>query len=137
MVIQCQPGKETAPAILANVMTVGPSRGHRCWCGAAQIIERLPDPAKVLQDAQRLVPDENRNYAPFVLVGMLAEQAKRPDDAMALYDKAIAREPKASIAYWRKADLLIRPTSTPTPWRSTRRPWRRASTCRSSIARWA
>ncbi len=95
-----------ALAVLADVMTVGPSEASML-VRAAQIIERLPDPAKVLQDAQRLVPDENRNYAAFVLVGMLAEQAKRPDDATALYDKAIAREPKASIAYSRKADLLI------------------------------
>ena len=103
-----------ALAVLADVMTVGPAEAT-VLVRAAQIIEGLADPAKAFQDAQHLVTDDNRNYAAFILVGMLAEQAKRPDDAAALYDKAIARQPKASIAYSRKADLLIPPTSTPTP----------------------
>jgi tetratricopeptide (TPR) repeat protein len=75
----------------------------------AQFIDGLKDAdrAKVYQEAQRLVADDHRNYGPFVLVGMLAESLKRRDEAIALYDKALARQPRAAIAYSRKADLLI------------------------------
>ena len=74
---------------------------------AARLIDSLSDPAKVYADARRLVPDDEKRHGPFVLVGMLAESAKRPADAIALYEQAIARQPKAAIAYSRKADLLI------------------------------
>ena len=73
----------------------------------AQLIEGLKEPAAVYQEALRLVTDSQKNYGAFILVGMLAETAKRRDDAIALYDKALARQPKAAIAYSRKADLLI------------------------------
>lgn len=75
---------------------------------AAKLIDGLDDPAQVYLDAQRLVADNVTHYGPFLLVGMLAEVAKRPADAITLYDKAIARQSKAAIAYSRKADLLIR-----------------------------
>ena len=74
---------------------------------AARLIDSLTDPQQVYRDAQRLVTDAQTKYGPFVLVGMLAEVARQPADAMALYDKAIAREAGAAIAYSRKADLLI------------------------------
>jgi len=73
----------------------------------AQLIEGLKEPAAVYQEALRLVTDSQKNYGAFILVGMLAETAKRRDDAIALYDKALACQPKAAIAYSRKADLLI------------------------------
>jgi tetratricopeptide (TPR) repeat protein len=73
----------------------------------AQLIDGLKDRAAVYRDAQRLVTDDQKNYGAFVLVGMLAETVKRRDEAIALYDKALARQPKAAIAYSRKADLLI------------------------------
>jgi tetratricopeptide (TPR) repeat protein len=73
----------------------------------AQLIEGLKEPAAVYQDANRLVTDDQKNYGAFILVGMLAETVKRRDEAIALYDKALARQPKAAIAYSRKADLLI------------------------------
>jgi predicted Zn-dependent protease len=73
----------------------------------AQIVDGLADPAKVYQDAQRLVTDDNKNYGPFILVAILAERIKKPAEAVALYDKALARQPKAAIAYSRKADILL------------------------------
>jgi tetratricopeptide (TPR) repeat protein len=73
----------------------------------AQLIDGLKNPAAVYQDALRLVTDDRKNYGAFILVGMLAETVKRRDEAIALYDKALARQPKAAIAYSRKADLLI------------------------------
>ena len=73
----------------------------------AQLLEALPDAAKVYGEAQRLVADDEKRAAPFLLVGMLAENLKRPQEAIALYDKAIARDPKGDKAYSRKADLLI------------------------------
>jgi tetratricopeptide (TPR) repeat protein len=73
----------------------------------AQLLEALPDPARVYSEAQRLVGDDEKRAAPFLLVGMLAENLKRPQEAIALYDKAIARDPKGDKAYSRKADLLI------------------------------
>jgi len=75
---------------------------------AAKIIAGLKEPAEVYNEARRLVEGEVSHYGPFVLVGMLAEAAGRPNDALGLYDKAISRQPKAAIAYSRKADLLIR-----------------------------
>ena len=74
---------------------------------AAQLIDGLKDPEAVYRDAQRLVTDDQRTYGPFVLVGMLAEGLKKRDEAIALYDKALDRRPRAAIAYSRKADLLI------------------------------
>jgi tetratricopeptide (TPR) repeat protein len=74
---------------------------------AAQLIDSLKDPAAVYRDAQRLVADDQKGYGPFLLVGMLAEGLKKPDDAIALYDKTLARQPRAAIAHSRKADLLI------------------------------
>ncbi|MFO8012071.1 MAG: tetratricopeptide repeat protein, partial [Phycisphaerae bacterium] len=75
---------------------------------AAKIIDGLKEPAEVYREARRLVEGEVSHYGPFVLVGMLAEAAGRPADALSLYDKAISRQPKAAIAYSRKGDLLIR-----------------------------
>ena len=75
---------------------------------AAKIIDGLEEPAEVYRQARRLVKDEVSHYGPFVLVGMLAEAADRPADALGLYEKALSRQPKAAIAYSRKADLLIR-----------------------------
>ena len=75
---------------------------------AARIIDGLGDRQQVYLQAQRLVGPDVAHYGPFVLVGMLAETIKRPADAISLYDKAIARQAKAAIAYSRKADLLIR-----------------------------
>ncbi|MCX5683506.1 MAG: tetratricopeptide repeat protein, partial [Planctomycetota bacterium] len=73
----------------------------------AQLVEGLKNPAAVYQDALRLVTDDQKNYGAFILVGMLAETVKRRDEAIVLYDKALQRQPKAAIAYSRKADLLI------------------------------
>jgi len=75
---------------------------------AAKIIDGLKKPAEVYGEARRLVEGDVPHYGPFVLVGMLAEAARRPAEALSLYDKAISRQPKAGIAYSRKADLLIR-----------------------------
>jgi len=75
---------------------------------AAKLIDGLTNREQVYLKAQRLVGSDVTHYGPFVLVGMLAETAKRPAEAIRLYDKAIARQPKAAIAYSRKADLLIR-----------------------------
>jgi len=75
---------------------------------AARLIDGLENPEQVYQDAGRLVTDDAEGCGPFVLVGMLAERAGKPDEAIALYDKAIARQPKTAIAYSRKAHLLIR-----------------------------
>ena len=74
---------------------------------AARLIDSLSDRARAYQEAQRLVTDDNKNYGRFVLVGMLAESLGRRDEALALYEKALARQPKAAIAISRKADLLI------------------------------
>jgi tetratricopeptide (TPR) repeat protein len=73
-----------------------------------QLVATLKDPVAVLQNAQRLVGDDVKGFGPFVAVALLAEQAKSLDAAVALYDKAIAREPKAAVAYARKAEILIR-----------------------------
>ncbi len=75
---------------------------------AAKIIDGLKAPTETYAGARRLVEGDVSHYGPFVLVGMLAETAGRPADALSLYDKAISRQPKAAIAYSRKADLLIR-----------------------------
>ena len=75
---------------------------------AARLIDGLKNREQVYLQARRLVADDVSHYGPFVLVGMLAESVKRPAEAITLYDKAIARQPKAAIAYSRKADLLIR-----------------------------
>jgi len=75
---------------------------------AAKIIDGFKQPREVYRQARRLVEGDVSHYGPFVLVGMLAEAAGRPADALVLYDKAISRQPKAAIAYSRKADLLIR-----------------------------
>ncbi len=75
---------------------------------AAKLIDSLPNREQVYLQARRLVADDVPHYGPFVLVGMLAETVKRPAEAISLYDKAIARQGKAAIAYSRKADLLIR-----------------------------
>ena len=74
---------------------------------AAQMLDGLKERAKVYQDAQRLVSESQKNYGPFVLVGMLAETVGKRDEALALYDKALDRQPKAALACSRKADLLI------------------------------
>ena len=75
---------------------------------AARLIDGLKNREQLYLQARRLVADDVSHYGPFVLVGMLAESVKRPAEAITLYDKAIARQPKAAIAYSRKADLLIR-----------------------------
>jgi len=75
---------------------------------AAKIIDDLKQPREVYRQARRLVEGDISHYGPFVLVGMLAEAAGRPADALALYDKATSRQQKAAIAYSRKADLLLR-----------------------------
>ena len=75
---------------------------------AAKIIDGLSDRLATYETARRLVGDDVPHYGPFVLVGMLAEASGRPQDALALYDNALSRQPKAAIAYSRKADLLIR-----------------------------
>lgn len=74
---------------------------------AAQLIDGLKEPLKVYADAQRLVADAVEGYGPFILVGMLAEVCRKPLDAVALYDKALARQPRAAIAYSRKGDILV------------------------------
>ncbi len=74
---------------------------------AAKLIDSLAEPQKTYEEAQRLVADDVKVHGPFVLVGMLAERLRRSTDAIALYEKALEREPKAAIAYSRKADLLI------------------------------
>jgi len=74
---------------------------------AAKIIDAMPDKTAGYLQARRLVDGDVPNYGPFVLVGMLAEAAHRPADALSLYDKALARQPKAGLAYSRKGDLLI------------------------------
>ena len=74
----------------------------------AQIIDALDDPDAVFQEAKGfLLHGETEPFGTFVLVGMLAERLKKTDDAIGLYTQAIAREPRAGIAYSRKADLLI------------------------------
>jgi tetratricopeptide (TPR) repeat protein len=73
----------------------------------AQIIDALDDPDAVYQEAKGFLHEETEPFGTFVLVGMLAERLERSDDAIDLYGKAIAREPRAAIAYSRKADLLI------------------------------
>ncbi len=75
---------------------------------AAKIIEGLPEPLEVYEKARTLVEGDVPHYGPFLLVGMLAEAAGRPQDALALYDKALSRQPKAALVYSRKADILIR-----------------------------
>jgi len=75
---------------------------------AAKIIDGLPDRLRTYDEARRLVGEDVSHYGPFVLVGMLAEATGRPEEALSLYDKALSRQPKAAIAYSRKADLLIR-----------------------------
>ena len=75
---------------------------------AARLIDGLENPEQVYRDAGRLVTDDAEGCGPFVLVGMLAERAGKPDEAIDLYHKAIARQPKTAIAYSRKAHLLIR-----------------------------
>jgi len=75
---------------------------------AAKILDGFSEPLEVYHEARRLVGGEVAHYGPFLLVGMLAEAAGRPKDALALYDKALSRQPKAAIVYSRKADLLIR-----------------------------
>jgi len=73
----------------------------------AQIIDSLDDPDAAYQEAKGLLHGETEPFGTFVLVGMLAERLKKTDDAVGLYTQAIAREPRAAIAYSRKADLLI------------------------------
>jgi tetratricopeptide (TPR) repeat protein len=73
----------------------------------ARLIDALPQAEKVYADCQRLVADDVKAYGPFILVGLLAENLKRTTEAIALYDKALQRDPKAAIAYSRKADLYL------------------------------
>jgi tetratricopeptide (TPR) repeat protein len=73
----------------------------------AQIIDALDDPDAVYQEAKGFLHGEAEPFGTFVLLGMLAERLKKTDDAIGLYTQAIAREPRAAIAYSRKADLLI------------------------------
>jgi tetratricopeptide (TPR) repeat protein len=74
---------------------------------AARLIDDLKDPASVYREAQRLLAGNARTYGPLVIVGMLAERIRQADDALEFYDRAIQCEPKAGIAYSRKADLLL------------------------------
>ena len=94
-------------AALADAMT-GSRSDLAIVLRATQIIDRLEDPDSLYEKAGKLVTDEVPSYGPFVIVGMLAERIGRIEDAIALYDKALAREPKAPVAYAQKADLLIR-----------------------------
>ena len=73
---------------------------------AAQIIDALQDPETVYRDARAALRDDDP-YGTCLLVGMLAERLEKKDEAVALYDRALARQPKAALAYSRKADLLI------------------------------
>jgi len=105
--LQVQAGKPVeAIETLGNAMGNGLAESAILVRGA-QIVDGLADPAKVYQDAQRLVTDDNKNYGLFILVAILAERIKKPAEAVALYDKALARQPKAAIAYSRKADILL------------------------------
>ncbi len=74
---------------------------------AARLIDGFEKPAEVYEEARKLVGDAETRFGPFLLVGMLAERVGRPEDAIALYDEAISREPRAAIAYSRKGDLLL------------------------------
>jgi tetratricopeptide (TPR) repeat protein len=91
---------------LGIAMSVGVAESQILIRGA-QIIDGLKDPARVYQDFQKLLTDDQKNYGLFILGGMLSENLKRRDEALVLYDKALARQPRAAIAYSRKADLLI------------------------------
>ena len=105
--LQVQGGKPVdAMETLGNAMGNGLAESAILVRGA-QIVDALADPLKAYQEAQRLVTDDNKNYGPFILVAILAERIKKPADALALYDKALARQPKAAIAYSRKADIVL------------------------------
>ena len=73
---------------------------------AAQIIDGLQDPEAVYRDARAALRDDDP-YGTCLVVGMLAERLDEKDQAVALYDRALARQPKAALPYSRKADLLI------------------------------
>ena len=91
---------------LADALTPGTTETAILVRGA-RLIDALPQAEKVYADCQRLVGDDVKSYGPFVLVGLLAEDLKRTTEAIALYDKALQRDPKAAIAYSRKADLYL------------------------------
>jgi len=92
--------------VLGNAMAARQSESA-ILVRAAKVIDAVTDPQRVFEESQRLVADSNPNYGPFVLVAMLAERLERRQDALALYDKALARQPAVPIATSRKADLLI------------------------------
>ena len=105
--IHIQAGRHVEALETLGAALVGEVAETSVLVRAAQLIDTLKDSAAVYRDAQRLVTDDQKGYGPFVLVGMLAEGLKKRDEAIALYDKALDRQPRAAIAYSRKADLLI------------------------------
>jgi tetratricopeptide (TPR) repeat protein len=96
-----------ALAALAAVLDPAAAENDPVRTRAVQVIATAADPARLFQEAQSMVGDDNKDFRAFVLVGLLAEFLKRPDDALALYDKALARDPKAMVAYSQKAGALI------------------------------
>jgi len=105
--IQVQAGRPVEALEALAVAISGATADSAILVRGAQIIEGLADRDAAYRQAQRLVADDQKGYGAFVLVGMLAETLRRRDEAIALYDKALSRQPKAAIAYSRKADLLI------------------------------
>jgi tetratricopeptide (TPR) repeat protein len=91
---------------LADQMTPGPVE-ESLREPVKLLFSNLVAPDRVYQEAQKLVTDANKKYGAFDLVGLLAMQCKKPAEAVALFDKALAREPKTSIAYAEKAELLV------------------------------
>jgi tetratricopeptide (TPR) repeat protein len=96
-----------ALAALAAVLDPSGPDGDPVRARIVQIIATAPDAAALYKDAQRLAGDDVKAFGPFVIVGLLAEYVKQSDEAMVLYDKAIARDPKAMIPYTQKAGLLL------------------------------
>jgi tetratricopeptide (TPR) repeat protein len=105
--IQIQEGRTVDALETLGLALAGEVADTSVLVRAAQLIDSLKDRQTVYRQAQRLVADDQKAYGPFVLVGMLAESLKRIPEAIALYDKALDRQPKAAIACSRKADLLI------------------------------
>ncbi|MDP6379827.1 MAG: tetratricopeptide repeat protein, partial [Phycisphaerae bacterium] len=100
-----------ALSVYAGGFATGGSQS-KLLVAATRYVGRLKEPAEVLKQAQRLVGDDEKSAAPFLVIAILAEQADKSDEAIDLYGKAISRDPTLSVAYARRASLLVKKGKT-------------------------
>jgi len=74
---------------------------------AGRLLGDIADPEAVYAEGRRLVTGDAKTYGSLLLMGMLAENLKWPNDAAAFYAEAQRLRPRSVVAYSREADLLI------------------------------